>query len=101
MCGAFGVPENILVDQTAAFATRDELATEQTDNIVIFQLRYLQPGETYIYRTNSSHEGGFQTPVAHTKRWTMLSTSRHMPRWPYSPFDHPYGFEAWSISTLS
>lgn len=65
------------------------LTTFAEDFVATFELKELQSGTTYQYRTNASHSGSFATPASNPERFTLISTSCIKPGFPYNPFQHP------------
>lgn len=59
----------------------------ETDYVSVFVLDSLKPSTQYVYMTNTSLSGSFNTSDVHPKKWSLGTASCIMPFFPYNPLD--------------
>ncbi|KAI1256089.1 hypothetical protein MGN70_002250 [Eutypa lata] len=76
------------------------LTTNETDFTTVVTIPLSHSGQrTYEWKTSNNHSGEFtsapspgKVPELYDGKFTFLSTSCIVPRFPYNPFDHPLSF---------
>jgi alkaline phosphatase D len=93
-------PISDYVQVTVTSASEDEAETqilqsvflsEDADYLGTVLIEGLEPDTSYLYSTNASHTGSFQTlsqPGSGLKPWSLVSSSCIKPLYPYNPLDH-------------